>query len=245
MGLRIAIVEDDFIIAEAIQVMLEDLGYQVCWQAARYGEAINKLDEHLPDLLLLDIQLSGKLDGISLARQVMEQYGLPYIFITANADALTIERAKYVQPMAYLTKPITKSLLYSAIEIALTNYAQFTRTVPVPVPSYKGRDFIFIKENQGYSKIFFAQIVYLQSEGNYVHLRLTDGKQKLVRATLPDLLKQLDDSVFMRIHRSYVVNINYLERLMADEIRVAGQVVPLSKSYREELHQKLGISNER
>ncbi|MES2777562.1 MAG: response regulator [Bacteroidota bacterium] len=241
--LRIGIVEDEMIIADTIILMLEDLQYEVLWHAAKYGEAVNFLDNEQPDLLLLDIQLSGKLDGIDLARLVQEQYNIPYIFITANADAATIERAKMVRPMAYLTKPVTKGLLFSAIEIALSNYNQSkplppsANSTPSPI-----RDAIFVKEAQGYRKVYYANILYLQSDGNYVHLKLNDGKQVLVRSTLPDLLEQIDPTIFVRIHRSYAVNTRQVERLLTDEVVVAGHSLPLGKTYKELLHAALGIS---
>jgi DNA-binding LytR/AlgR family response regulator len=240
--IRIAIVEDEIIIAETIGLMLEELGYTVCWQATRYGEAVNLLDQDLPDLLLLDIQIAGKLDGIDLAKLVEEQYRLPYIFITANADAATIERAKQVRPMAYLTKPVTKNLLFSAIEIALNNY-NHSRPEPVVTnnPALK-RDSIFVKDSHGYRKVYFHTILFLQSEGNYVHVKLSDGKEVLVRTTLPDLMAQLDSTLFVRVHRSYAVNTTHIERLMAEELLVAGQGIPLGKTYRQDLLASLGIA---
>lgn len=242
-SLHIAIVEDEMIIAETISLMLEGLGYTICWHAARYGEAVNLLDQDLPDLLLLDIQIAGKLDGIDLAKLVQEQYNLPYIFITANADAGTIERAKSVRPMAYLTKPVTKSLLFSAIEIAVNNYNQLTIATGQDIPAKTHRESIFVKDSHGYRKVSFSSIFYLQSDANYVHLKLNDGKQVLVRSTLPELLSQLDPACFHRIHRSYAVNTLHVERVGSDEVVVGGETLPLGKTFKPDLMAALGIAD--
>ena len=243
--IRIGIVEDDMIIADTISDMLENLGYTVSWHAARYSQAVELLEETLPDLLLLDIQLTGRLDGIDLAKLVKEQFGIPFIFLTANADAATVDRAKAVKPMAYLTKPVTSSAVFSAVEIALDNYSQASLEKPPAENGHSaGTDSIFVKEGLQYRKLNFKEIVYLQSDAKYVTIILATGAKVLVRTPLPDLLRLLDPAIFLRVHRSYAVNRQHIEAVLHGEIKLQGQVVPVpcSKIYKEELYKALGIS---
>ncbi len=93
-ALKIGVVEDELVIARTILGTLEELGYSYCGPAISYTEAIEMLESNKPDLLLLDIQLSGKKDGIDVAEKVNELYPMPFIFLTANSDAETIDRAK-------------------------------------------------------------------------------------------------------------------------------------------------------
>lgn len=242
MKLNIGIVEDDMIIADTISEMLEELGYKVLWHAPKYSRAIDLLDTLQPDLLLLDIQLTGKLDGIDLARVIKEQYQIPYIFLTANADAATIERAKAVNPMAYLTKPVTKKLVFSAIEIALSNYNQLQANAPNSKAGTPLRDAIFIKDSNQYRKVYFKDIVYLESDSNYVNIILSGGAKIVTRTTLPELLDQLDPAIFIRVHRSFAVNIHFVEMVQKEDLQLQGALVPFGKVYKGDLFKVLGIS---
>src|ERR1700739_3345206 len=121
--LKIGIVEDELVIGRTILNTLDELGYQHCGPAINYTEAIEMLERDRPDLLLLDIQLSGKKDGIDVAEKLNELYHIPFIFLTANSDGDTIERAKKVKPNAYIVKPFTREELFAAIEIAFSNFA--------------------------------------------------------------------------------------------------------------------------
>ena len=85
--LKIGVVEDELIIARTILNTLDELGYSHCGPAINYTEAIEMLEQNKPDLLLLDIQLSGKKDGIDVAQKLNELYQVPFIFLTANSDA--------------------------------------------------------------------------------------------------------------------------------------------------------------
>ena len=91
--IKIGIVEDEVVIAHTIESTLDDLGYEYCGPASSYGEALELLETDKPDLLLLDINLSGKRDGIDLAEKINLLYRLPFIFLTANSDLTTIDRS--------------------------------------------------------------------------------------------------------------------------------------------------------
>lgn len=239
--LKIGIVEDELVIARTILNTLEELGYSHCGPAINYTEALEMLEDNKPDLLLLDIQLSGRKDGIDVAQKLNETYQIPFIFLTANSDIDTIDRAKKVKPHAYIVKPFTKEELFAAIEIAFSNFAgnrQIIKTVPA---SHYGKDFMFVKDGYVFRKIFFNELVYLESDANYVTLHLKSQKKVVVRSTLNDFVEQIDPGIFIRIHRSYSVNISLIEDIFPTEIATHGIKIPIGKSYREDLLKALGI----
>jgi len=119
--LKIGVVEDELVITRTIVTALEELGYPHCGPAINYTEAIEMLEDEKPDLVLLDIQLAGRKDGFDVAENLNENHRLPFIFLTANSDVETIERAKKIKPHTYIVKPFTKEELYAAIEIAFNN----------------------------------------------------------------------------------------------------------------------------
>lgn len=91
---KVLIVEDNFIIADDLSNILEDLGYEITGIAASYYEAIELIEKSKPDLCLLDITIRGEKDGIELAETIQEKYGFPYLYITSHSDKSTVERAK-------------------------------------------------------------------------------------------------------------------------------------------------------
>jgi len=113
------IVDDEFIIQNELRVTLEEMGYQVIAMTGRAEEAIKKTEKQNPAIILMDIKLSGKMDGIDAAEIIKERFGTPIVFTTAFADEENIERAKLNMPFGYLIKPVKERDLKITIEMAL------------------------------------------------------------------------------------------------------------------------------
>ncbi|MCE7063216.1 LytTR family DNA-binding domain-containing protein [Dyadobacter sp. CY343] len=242
--LKIGVVEDELVIARTIVNTLEELGYAHCGPAINYTEAIDMLENEKPDLILLDVQLAGRKDGFDVAEKLNETYKLPFIFLTANSDVETIERAKKVKPHAYIVKPFTKEELFAAIEIAFNNFTgNLAEVKPVKTSSNPPKNFMFVKDGYVFRKIFFDELLYLESEANYVLLHLTSQKKVMVRSTINDFVHQLDPESFARIHRRFSVNVNLIENIFPNEISMQGIKLPIGKSYRDELFSSLGIKH--
>ncbi len=121
-NIKILIVEDEYIIANDIQMSLESMGYTVCALAASGEQAISKTKEHLPDLILMDIMLKGDMDGIETAKHITESFDIPVVFLTAYSDDEILERAKEICPFSYLIKPFKERELKTSIEVALYKF---------------------------------------------------------------------------------------------------------------------------
>jgi two-component system, response regulator PdtaR len=119
---RILIVEDDEIISNLITTMLEKKGYAVVGKVSSGEEAILKAAELEPDLVLMDIHLEGKMDGVAAARYIFQLFHYPIVFLTALCDDGLLERAKQAQPLGYILKPFTDKDLTSNVELALYNH---------------------------------------------------------------------------------------------------------------------------
>jgi PAS domain S-box-containing protein len=115
---RILVVEDERIIAEDIKRCLQSMGYGVPAVCTTPDEALRKTEQHRPDLVLMDIILSGG-SGIQAARQIHRQFRTPVVFLTANANAQIVEEAKQAEPYGYILKPFQERELESVIEMAL------------------------------------------------------------------------------------------------------------------------------
>jgi diguanylate cyclase (GGDEF)-like protein len=119
---RVLVVEDERIVALDLRGALEDLGYAVVGTAASSDEALRAADERRPDLVLMDIRISGARDGIQTAGMLRARYRLPVVYLTANADADTLERALATEPAGYLVKPYNPDSLRTTIEVAFRRH---------------------------------------------------------------------------------------------------------------------------
>ncbi|MEQ9356990.1 response regulator [Coleofasciculus chthonoplastes] len=116
---KILVVEDERVVALSIQNRLEALGYIVTANVISAEAAIAGIPQNPPDLVLMDIRLKGKIDGIEAAAQMRQQFQLPVIYLTAYNDEETLERAKLTEPYGYLLKPFESKDLATTIEVAL------------------------------------------------------------------------------------------------------------------------------
>lgn len=239
--LKIGIVEDEVIIAEHIASILLKLGYLVPEPAGSYAEALQMVEDENLDLLLLDIQLRGKKDGIDLAVKIKENYSIPIIFLTANADTASVERAKKVNPASYIVKPFTKDDIYTAIEICIHNSSvcKVEKRSQTTI-NYNVNNAIFIKEGQVYNKVNYSDIVYLESEHVYIRVHTTE-KNFLVRSSMQDYLEHFDKQNFIRIHRCYIVNLDHIQKFNLEYIIVNNITLPVGKSFRDQLLCRLKL----
>ena len=116
---RILVVEDEGVTAMDIQAQLQSLGYDVPALAFSGEEALVQVEKTRPDLILMDVRLKGRLNGIETAKQIREHYIIPIIYLTAYADDETLQQAKVTEPIGYILKPFESRTLHSTIEMAL------------------------------------------------------------------------------------------------------------------------------
>ncbi|NOY51427.1 MAG: response regulator transcription factor [Chlorobi bacterium] len=240
---KILVVEDEIIIADDICDILSELGYETLEPVINYSEAIEAIEKHKPDLAILDIQLAGSKDGIDLAWKIKEDYQLPYIFLTSNADPATVERAKKVNPPAYLVKPFNKDDLYTSIETALYNYSTnsvFTKSAVANNNDVIIKDAFFIKNNHLFHKVKFTDITYVKAEHVYVEICTNSNKKHLSRCSLKDFSGKLPSN-FYRTHRSYIINLDYLDSINFLNVTVNGKDVPIGKKYRDDLLKRVNV----
>ncbi|TCC89220.1 response regulator [Pedobacter frigiditerrae] len=117
MGIKILIVEDEFIVANDLSMILEKAGYLVCGIASSVEEARVIIAKHTPQLVLLDIHLEGKLTGIDLAKELLER-NIAFVYLSANSNQKILEQAKSTQPYGFLVKPFREKDVLVSLEIA-------------------------------------------------------------------------------------------------------------------------------
>lgn len=115
----VAVVDDEFLIAEGLTMQLQDLGMTVCGTAATADEAVALAQARRPAIVLMDVRLNGERDGVDAAIAIHETVGSKVIFVTGSRDAATMERIGLDHPSGVLFKPISDRQLRQAIDAAL------------------------------------------------------------------------------------------------------------------------------
>ncbi len=136
----IMIVEDEGVVALSLERSLENLGYSVCAVVSSGEDAIKKVEEKEPDLVLMDIMLAGEMDGIEVATELHSRFRTPVIYLTAYADKINLERAKLTEPFGYIIKPFEERELQSNIEMALYKHKMETKLLKAKEEAEKARD---------------------------------------------------------------------------------------------------------
>ena len=215
------IVEDELMIAEMTKEMLLDLGYEVVGIAKNYSKAIHYLDnDPAIDLAILDINLNMDVDGTDIAKYIQEKTKIPFIYLTSYSDPGTVKKASTTKPSAYLLKPYTKGDLFTTVEIIKSR-----KLDEVP---------LVIKDGEYSVKINSNEISHIKSDNNYLEL-FTPKKKYIVRNSLENFLSELNNPNFLRIHRSYAVNILKVEAINGQQVIVDSQKCPISRSHKQEL----------
>lgn len=235
-NIRIVSVEDDPIYAETIQMIVEQAGYELAGQFSNGDEALLAIKAIKPDLLLLDIQIEGTLNGIELAERIASH--TPVIFITSLREREIFEKAKSTRPVAFMLKPFDSLMLQNTIDLAISQVAGEAKNV-MTERDVIVKDSFFIKEKGSLIKIPIASIAYIEAEDKYCTL-CTNDKKLVVRISLNDLLTKLPDH-FIRTHRSVVVDATKISRLNLErqELHVGTVVLPIGSTFKDTLLARL------
>lgn len=233
-NIRVLIVEDQLIVAEDIRMRLEKHGLQVTGMYAEGEEAINNFISNNPDLVLMDINLAGKIDGIATAESLKRLKDVPVIYLSELNDADTLKRARTTMPDNYLTKPFNEADLIRAIDLAFYNARHrqaITRSEVV--------DAVFLRtESQSYVKLRVEDILILRADRAYCNVVCRD-KTYILSTPMNQVAVQINSHRLVRAHRSFMVNIDHITGIEGNTIQVGDHEVPMSKEWKDDIVGRL------
>ncbi|MFN0728813.1 LytR/AlgR family response regulator transcription factor [Polaribacter gochangensis] len=233
--ISVYVVEDMAISRVSLETMLLENNFKLSGSSATAEVAWKELQKNETDLILLDINLAGKKNGVWLAQQVRKYLHIPIVFLTAYGDQNTVKEVLETNPNGYLMKPYQEPTLLTTINIALNNFKEKTNKL-----KKRNTDFIFVKDRNVNVKLFFKDICYVKSEGNYLEIILAD-KRYVIRSKLLDFNVELPETIFYKCHRRYIINITIIYALGKDFIQLEKEKIPLSNKYKIALEKALSI----
>lgn len=226
--LKILVVEDEFITQKTICNHLIEIGYEVIGTAMNAENALKIIKTENVDFAILDINIKGDKNGIWLANEITQNYNIPHLFLTAYSDSETIKEALKTEPFGYLVKPFQKHDLFTAIEIAILNFAknkpQKTKT-------------LLLKHNEVFIKIELEGILFIESDKNYLIIN-HEKETYRYRSTISDFEKELPN-YFIKTHKGFIVNSKKVTGFSSNLILINDYKIPLSKSFKDNVMNKL------
>lgn len=226
--LKILVVEDEALIADHIAMCLEHAGHEIVCICDNGKETLDYLSANRPDLILLDINLNGGIDGVDIANIINAKYHIPFVFLTSNSDSGTVERVKLTHPAGFITKPYTADELRAGVGIAWAN-------VNVIKPPEAGEEnSFFIKDKHSLVRIYYNNISHVEAMDNYCVL-YTDANKYILPQTLKTVEEKLSRHRFFRVHRSYLVNIDKISEVSPKTVHIGSIEIPISESSRADL----------
>ncbi len=234
------------IIGAKISMQLASLGYEVTGLLPRGEDALLHIEKNIPNIVLLDINLKGALDGIQTAEALMEKYSIPLIYLTANSDEATFNRAKHTRPAAFISKPFKQLDLQRAIELVIASMALKSGDAITEKEGHGAElhlpyiltDRIFIRSKEKMIKIMISDILYIEADRNYSRI-FTSTREHVLSITLKLIDERLPQNYFIRIHRSYIINLQHVEEVADSYVRIANSTIPISNVSKDQLLTRL------
>jgi two-component system, LytTR family, response regulator LytT len=222
----ILIIEDELELGQNIKDLLEYLGYQIEGIIDNGNEALAFLKKNKPDLILMDIQLKGDMDGITLCEKIKAFSDIPVVYLTAFSDQSFLDRISTHPYEGYLLKPFTLEELRSALYLALN--AREKKEVK------KDKHVITIKDKGFTIPVSLNDVLFFQADGLYTKIQ-TKTKSYIVRDILKDVVEGLPASNFVRVHKSYVVNHREIFSFNFKELHIKEFVIPIRRGFFKEI----------
>lgn len=222
-AMRIGILEDETLIADHLAAIVKDKNYDLVFLSESVAEAKEALKQGV-DLVLLDIKVKGKQNGLDLAQHINEHYGTPFIFISSKFDAAVLEQAKTLKPFGFLTKPFKSIDVDIAIDLAIEKHNALKSE------QNQTNDFLYIKDKGLWMKIQYADILYIEAADNYSTFFLKDKADLVITKSLKYFEEQLPSTLFCRINRSLIVRLAALTGMSSKVVMIGEKEFMLSET---------------
>lgn len=223
---KILIVEDEVLIAEHLKSIIVSFGYLRIEMAHTQKSAMTLISTMKPHIVLLDVRLDTGEEGIALGKKLYEEYKIPFIYVTAFSEKKIIERALTTHPSSFITKPFKPADIFAALNLVYINNPALSKS------------HIEFKYSSEFVRLATNEIKIIEREGNYIKLHCT-SKSYLLRESIEWALDRLPEKNFLRVHRSFVVNLYHIEKRTSDYLYIDKFEIPVSRNIKIILHQKL------
>lgn len=222
------IVDDDFASREIVSQLLSyRKDVEIVAQCESAFDAIDVLKNEAIDLIILDIDMPG-MSGIEMMQTLRNP---PMVILVTGNKNFALDAYK-LQVIDYIVKPVDKTRFLDAVDVALEKNQS-----EQPIVS---TDFLFIKKEGVLHKVFYRDIINIEAMADYICL-FTAEKKYLTLSTMHSIEKRLPESMFVRIHRSHIINVRHVDTIEDGTANLGTKMLPIGKSYKQRLFKAINV----
>lgn len=237
-SINVLIIEDTPEQSDALSLVLQNNNYNIVGVARNYADALTLFYRNTVDIIVIDVFLDGKPDGITFAEtiNIVPNACKPFVFLTSSQDRQIFERAKLTKPFSFLMKPFNELEIIYALEMAVEKFYQQTNIfLSEDQDTVIGNDYMFIKKKNTLKKVSLKDIIYIEVEDRYCNI-ITEKEKFIILISLTKISELLDKNKFIRTHRNYIVNSDAIEEIiLADNLVIlkGNHKINLSDNYKD------------
>ncbi len=240
--INVLIIEDVPAESDVLVKVLTANNYTVVGVARTHSEALTLFNNNQIDIVIIDIFLDGKPDGIAFAEtiNIFSDKLKPFVFLSYSKDRQIFERAKLTKPFSFLLKPFNELEIVYALEMAVEKfYAQTNVFLSEDKDTVISDEYLFVKKNKSLKKVLVDDIVYIEVEDRYCNI-ITEREKFVILMSLTKITGLLDPAKFCRTHRNYIVNSGKIEEIIVSDnliVLKGNHKVMLSDTYKQLLNK--------
>jgi len=236
MKIKCVIIDDEPIARDIIRdYILKINELEIIAEFNKPTEALVFLNENKTDLLFLDINMP-EINGINFAKSLFDPPAI--IFTTAYREFGA--NGFDLQAVDYLVKPIPFDRFLKAVNHYLKLHSKSVEMTTDELPERPKEEFILLKDNKKTHKVYLSDIKYIESDGDYIRFYL-HGRKIMVRGSLTSMELTLPPGLFLRIHNSYIVNLQKVNAVTLYSVEIDGTELPISRSHKDKVLKILNI----
>lgn len=234
MRRKILIVEDDHDLALNLKEQIFNLGFIVSGIFNNANETLEYLETHEIDLLLVDLKIMGSINGVGLVKRINIKWNLPVIFLTAHAEGDLFNCAIALNPEAYLVKPYKIDDLKTSLWVAFSKFDRIRKN------DAEGCTILKVRENGSLILLNSNNIIMVKADGLYSKI-FTTYKMYVLHDILKNIQERLPNHVFLRAHKSYLINVKFIFQFNGKFAKVGDYNIPLRRGVFTYLNEILDI----
>lgn len=236
--INVLIIEDTPEQSDALSKVLLANNYNIVGIARNFADALKLFYSNPVDIAVVDVFLDGKPDGIAFAETItiVPNAVKPFVFLTSSQDRHIFERAKLTKPFSFLMKPFNELEILYALEMAVEKFYEQTNVfMSEEEDTVVSNDYLFVKKKNVLKKLALKDILYIEVEDRYCNI-ITHKEKYVIMISLTKISELLDKTKFIKTHRNYIVNADYIEEIiLADNLIIlsGNHKINLSDTYKD------------
>ena len=239
---QVLFISSNSLFSSDIAEWITNIGHNIILSNVEEDEVVALMHAHHIDVALIDIQLAEAVKGIELGLLMNKLFKVPLVLLSSTDDEHIIKQARQVHPCVLLLSPFRDQQIRVAIEMALESRLEKKEEIvkePLRQKNQRikiGADnkILFLKSGNQFKRVQLNDILWLEAEGNYTSI-VTRFGTFLYSSVLKNFSEKLPPHLFLRVHRSFIVNINSITGFEENRLLINGKTIPISKNYKKDI----------